>query len=62
MIQDSLLLVGPYIPWLKINVGEAMIKNFSLTPKIVANSTARAVVAQQRSLGSLAEVASLITE
>ena len=53
MIQDS-LPVGKVL--LNINVNEAMIRNLSLTPENITEFTAKAVLAQEKSLNSLAKV------
>ena len=42
------------VPWLGIN--EALIKSFSLILEIVAQSAAKAIAAQQRSLVTMAKI------
>lgn len=53
------LFVGKILlPWLGINVNEVMIRNLSQTLAHVADSTARAIAAQQTSSNYLAKIAS----
>lgn len=54
MTQDLLPLAGPHFPY--VNVLEAMIRNLSLTLKDAAESAAKAVVAQWKSLHALPKV------
>lgn len=53
MIQDP-LPIGKAL--LNISVNEAMIKNLSLTPENITEFTAKAVLASEKSLNSLATV------
>ena len=44
------------LPWLKVNVNEAVIRDLSSTLEIIMESTAKATAAQQKPLDSLAKV------
>ena len=41
------------VPWLGVNISEAVIRNFSLALENITDSTVKAVAAQQKSLASL---------
>lgn len=44
------------LPWLGVNISEAMIRNLSLTVENIAEFTAEAIAAKEKSLDSLAKV------
>ena len=44
------------LPWLRVSANEAMIRHFPLTFKDNAESAAKAILARQKSLGSLDKV------
>lgn len=56
MIQNLLLLADPHSPRLGARANEAMITNLYLTLKDIAESTVKAVTAQQKSLNSLVKL------
>ena len=45
------------LPWLGLNVNEAVIRNLCLTLESIAESTVKGIAAQQKSLATLAKVA-----